>query len=95
MAAHTRTGTARYISRAVWWRDELAAADTPAAQFAVAQRWLHALARQAEQTARRRDTDAEAFEHAADAAMAEAAQAVAGVCQKLERQIAPGREVWR
>lgn len=85
---------ARYVSRAHYWRAELATADTPAAQFAVAQRWLHALARQAGQTGRRKNADAEAFSDAAEDAMAEAAQAVAEVCQRLERRIAPGRETW-
>ena len=85
---------ARYVSRATYWRAELAAAQTPAEQFTVAQRWLHALARQAEQTGRRKSADAAAFTATAEDAMAEAAQAVAEVCQRLEGRIAPGRETW-
>lgn len=95
MATHTRTGVARYVSRAHYWREQIAAAQTPAEQFMQTQRWLHALARQAGQSGRRKDADAESFADAAEDAFTEAAKALADICTALERRIAPGtRGLW-
>jgi hypothetical protein len=82
--------TKRYVSRAVYWRDQLASATTPAEQMMHAQRWLHALARQAGQSGRRKDADAASFADAADDAFSEAAGALAEICRKFEQRIAPG-----
>jgi len=94
MAEHTQI--ARYVSRAHYWRSELATAATPAEQFMHAQRWLHALVRHAGQSSRRQDVapGSAVFTGPAEDALAEAAQAVADICQRLERRIAPGRDVW-
>jgi uncharacterized protein YecA (UPF0149 family) len=93
--AHTRSGIARYVSRSHYWRGQLAAAQTPAERFMHTQRWLLALARQAGQSGRRQDADADAFADAADDAFSEAAGALAEICRKFEQRIAPGtRGLW-
>jgi hypothetical protein len=90
----TRT-VARYVGRAHYWREQIAAAETPAEQFMHTQRWLHALVRQAGQSGRRQDASEQALTDAAEDALTEAARALAGICQTLERQIAPGgRGLW-
>jgi hypothetical protein len=91
----TQIRHARYASRAVYWREQLTTATTPAELFMHSQRWLLALARQAGQSGRRRDASEEAFADAADDAFSEAAEALIEVCRKFEQQIAPGtRSQW-
>jgi hypothetical protein len=55
MARHTRTGIRRYEHRAEWWREQLATAASPAEQWELAKRWLHSLARQADDHPAARD----------------------------------------
>lgn len=94
MARNKPASAGRYANRAHYWRGQLASAATPAEQFMHAQRWLHALARQAEQSGRRKDASGQAFSDAAEDAFTEAAAALAEICRNFERQICPVRDVW-
>jgi hypothetical protein len=97
MTVHTHRDVARYVSRAHWWREQIASARTPAEQLMHAHNWILALVHQAEQSSRRRDipADSDVLTGPAEDALDQAARAVIDICIELERQIAPGtRGLW-
>jgi hypothetical protein len=63
----------RHEGRAVWWREQIATAATPAEQMRQVQRWLHAVAGRASPADR-------------DQAYTAAARAVAEITAGLERR---------